>query len=47
MYEQYIVGFMMIEGIGLGIRCGNDTTILDLVVSLELINCFLKLVKFN
>ena len=47
MYEQYIVGFMMIEGIGLGIRCGNDTTILDLVVSLELINRFLKLVKFN
>ena len=37
----------MIEGIGLGIRCGNDTTILDLVVSLELINRFLKLVKFN
>ena len=28
MYDQYIVGFMMIGGIGLGIRCGKDTTII-------------------
>ena len=47
MYEQYIVGFMMIEGIGLGIRCGKDTTILGLVVGLELINHLPKLVKYN
>ena len=37
----------MIEGIGLGIRCENDTTILGLVVSPKLINCLPKLVKFN
>ena len=23
MYDQYIVGFMMIRGFGLGIRCGK------------------------
>ena len=28
MYDQCIVGFMMIGDIGLGIRCGNDTTII-------------------
>ena len=28
MYDQYIVGFMMIGGTGLGIRCGKDTTII-------------------
>ena len=28
MYDQYIVEFMMIGGIGPGIRCGNDTTII-------------------
>ena len=28
MYDQYIVGFMMIGGFGLGIRCGKDTTII-------------------
>ena len=28
MYDQYIVGFMMIGGISLGIRCGKDTTII-------------------
>ena len=28
MYDQYIVGFKMIGGIGLGIRCGKDTTII-------------------
>ena len=47
MYDQYIVEFLMIGGIGLGIRCGKDTTILCLVVSPELINHLPKLVKFN
>ena len=47
MYDEYIVGFMMIGGTGLVIRCGKDTTILHLVVSLELINRLPKLVKFN
>ena len=47
MYDQYIVGFMMIGGIGLGIRCGKDATIVGLVVSLELIISLPKLVKFN
>ena len=28
MYDQCIVGFMMIGGIGLGIRRGKDTTII-------------------
>ena len=28
MYDQYIVGFMMIGGIGLGILCGKDTSII-------------------
>ena len=38
---------MMIEGIGLGIRYEKDTTIIGVVVSLELINRLLKLVKIN
>ena len=28
MYDQCILGFMMIGDIDLGIRCGNDTTII-------------------
>ena len=47
MYDQYIVGFTMIGGIGLGIRCGKDTTILLLVVSPELIDRLPMLVIFN
>ena len=47
MYDQYIVGFMKIGGIGLGIRCEKDITIVGLVVSQELIIRLPKLVKFN
>ena len=45
MYKQYIVGFMMIEGIVLELDVKRIQ--LGLIVSPELINRLPKLVKFN